>query len=86
VQGRVFGCFFDDDFGLEVIEHIGVDQVTFECDYPHQDSTWPETRQYAERALAHFSDEDVYKIVRGNALRMLDLTEETVSPTAVARS
>ena len=86
VQGRVFGCMFDDDFGVESIEHIGVDQVTFECDYPHQDSTWPETRHYAERALAHLSDEDVYKIVRGNALRMLDLTEETVSPAAVARS
>jgi len=75
VKGRIYGCVFDDDFGLEAIAHIGVDQVTFECDYPHQDSTWPETKHVAERALSHLSDEDVYKIVRGNAMKMLDLSE-----------
>ena len=86
VQGRVFGCMFDDDFGLESIEHIGIDQITFECDFPHQDSTWPDTRHYAERALGHMSDEYIYKIVRGNALRMLDLTEDTapIATTAAA--
>ena len=73
VRGRVFGCVFDDDFGMESIDHVGVDQVTFECDYPHQDSTWPHTGDVAERALSHLSEADRYKVTRGNAIRMLGL-------------
>ena len=78
--GRLFGCFFEDTFGLEVRDRIGVDSITFECDYPHQDSTWPDTQKYAETIMAGLDDETVYKIVRGNAIRMLELTE-TLAPS-----
>jgi hypothetical protein len=78
--GRLFGCFFEDTFGLEVRDSIGVDSITFECDYPHQDSTWPDTQKYAETIMAGLDDETVYKIVRGNAIRMLELTE-TLAPS-----
>jgi len=74
--GRLFGCFFDDSFGLKVRDAIGVDSITFECDYPHQDSTWPVTQSYAESILAGLDEETVYKIVRGNAIRMLELPEK----------
>jgi predicted TIM-barrel fold metal-dependent hydrolase len=73
VAGRVFGCFFEDDFGLESRDVIGVDQITFESDYPHQDSTWPNTTAYIEKTMSGLSDLDRYKILRGNAIRMLDL-------------
>jgi predicted TIM-barrel fold metal-dependent hydrolase len=71
--GRIFGCFFEDDFGLASRETIGVDQITFESDYPHQDSLWPDTRAYAERAMAGLTSDDIYKIVRDNALKLLGL-------------
>lgn len=74
-KGRIFGCFFEDTFGLEVREAVGVDSITFECDYPHQDSTWPYTNKYAEEIMADIDDETAYKILRGNAIRMLDLPE-----------
>jgi predicted TIM-barrel fold metal-dependent hydrolase len=76
VPGRVFGCFFEDDFGVAVREHVGIDQITFECDYPHQDTTWPNSKKYAERALAGVPDDEVHKIVRGNAIRLFRLPEE----------
>jgi predicted TIM-barrel fold metal-dependent hydrolase len=74
---HVFGCFFDDAHGLRSLEEIGVDTVTFETDYPHSDSTWPNTKEIAERLMKDLDDEQIYKIVRGNAIRMLslDLTE-----------
>jgi predicted TIM-barrel fold metal-dependent hydrolase len=81
VSGRVFGCFFDDDFGLTVRHDIGIGQITFESDYPHQDSTWPNTRQYAEQAMSELSPEEIYQIVRGNAIEMLGL-EETIAEYA----
>jgi len=70
---QVFGCFFRDRHGLESLDVVGVDNITFETDYPHTDSTWPQTRQVAEELMGHLPDEVVYKIVRGNAIRMLEL-------------
>lgn len=73
VPGRVYGCFFEDDFGLASRWAIGVDQITFETDYPHQDTTWPNSLAYLEKATAELSDEEIFKIVRGNAMKMLEL-------------
>ena len=70
---QVFGCFFRDKHGLDSLDAIGVDNVTFETDYPHTDSTWPDTKQVAEEMMEGLSADQVYKIVRGNAIRMLDL-------------
>jgi predicted TIM-barrel fold metal-dependent hydrolase len=75
IAGRIYGCFFEDDFGIDSRAAIGIDQITFETDYPHQDSTWPDTISYVEQALAGVSDDDVWKILRGNALQMLELPE-----------
>jgi len=71
--GRVFGCFFDDALGLELIDKIGVDQVTFETDYPHADGTWPHTKQVAEEQFGHLDQEIVDKVARDNAIKLFDL-------------
>jgi predicted TIM-barrel fold metal-dependent hydrolase len=70
---HVYGCFFDDAHGLESIESVGVDNVTFETDYPHSDSTWPNSKAVGEGLMKGLPDDVVYKIVRGNAIRMLKL-------------
>lgn len=76
MAGRVFGCFFEDDFGLVSRDVIGIDQITFESDYPHQDSLWPHTRDYAEKAMATLSPEEIEKVVRGNAITLFQLPAE----------
>jgi predicted TIM-barrel fold metal-dependent hydrolase len=70
---QVFGCFFRDQHGLNSLDVIGEDNVTFETDYPHTDSTWPHTEEVAEKMMGHLSPEVQYKILRGNAIRMLSL-------------
>ena len=72
-RDHIYGCFFDDVHGMKNIDVIGVDNVTFETDYPHSDSTWPHSLKVAMDILRDLDDETVYKIVRGNAIRMLDL-------------
>jgi predicted TIM-barrel fold metal-dependent hydrolase len=72
---HIYGCFFDDPHGLKSIEEIGVDNVTYETDYPHSDSTWPHSLKIAEEQTAGLSDEVVYKVLRGNAIKMLSLTQ-----------
>ncbi len=70
---QVYGCFFRDNFGLESLSHVGEDNTTFETDYPHTDSTWPNTLAMAEKMFADLTPEVRYKIIRGNAIRMLSL-------------
>jgi predicted TIM-barrel fold metal-dependent hydrolase len=70
---HVYACFFQDAFGLRNLDDIGVDNVTFETDYPHSDSTWPHTRKVAEESMAHLDQPTVDKICRDNAIRMLRL-------------
>jgi predicted TIM-barrel fold metal-dependent hydrolase len=70
---HITGCFFEDDFGLTVLDKIGVENVTFETDYPHQDSTWPNSKAYAEKIMGHLPQDVVNKIVRDNAIRLFDL-------------
>ena len=70
---QIYGCFFDDAFGLKNVDAIGVDNITYESDYPHSDSTWPNTRQIAEKQMKDLTDEQIYKIVRGNAIKLYDL-------------
>jgi predicted TIM-barrel fold metal-dependent hydrolase len=70
---NMYGCFFKDRHGLESLDQVGVDNITFETDYPHTDSTWPHSREIAEKLTAGLPDDAVYKIMRGNAIRMLQL-------------
>jgi predicted TIM-barrel fold metal-dependent hydrolase len=70
---QVFGCFFRDRHGIESLQSVGVDNATFETDYPHTDSTWPHTKKVAQELMAGLPDDVVYKLVRGNAIRMLEL-------------
>src|SRR4051794_11476903 len=73
---QIYGCFFRDRHGLESLDRVGVDNITFETDYPHTDSTWPETKKIAEEMVAGLDDTAIYKIMRGNAIRMLSLPND----------
>ncbi|MCU1499829.1 MAG: hypothetical protein JWM47_3782, partial [Acidimicrobiales bacterium] len=70
---NVFGCFFRDRHGLVSLDVVGEDNVTFETDYPHTDSTWPETEAVASKLVEGLTEEQIYKVMRGNAIRMLHL-------------
>jgi len=52
-------------------DHIGVDHIVLESDYPHADSTWPDTQRRAEQGLAGLPDDVVRKVTWQNASRLL---------------
>jgi predicted TIM-barrel fold metal-dependent hydrolase len=70
---NVYGCFFDDPHGLANIDAVGEDNITFETDYPHSDSTWPHTKKVAEDIMQGLTQAQVDKVCRTNAIRMLGL-------------
>jgi len=71
--GRIFGCFTADRHGLQNLSSVGEDNICFETDYPHTDTTWPYSKEYAEKMVADLDDDVAYKVLRGNAIRMLSL-------------
>jgi predicted TIM-barrel fold metal-dependent hydrolase len=70
---QIYVCFYDDVAGLEARERIGVRQIAFETDYPHQDSTWPNTRDAIARFEGLLDDDELDLVLRGNAARLLGL-------------
>jgi predicted TIM-barrel fold metal-dependent hydrolase len=70
---HVYGCFFRDRHGIDSLAIVGEDNVTFETDYPHTDSTWPRTKEVAQELMGHLPPEVIHKLLRGNAIRMLSL-------------
>jgi predicted TIM-barrel fold metal-dependent hydrolase len=63
-------CILDDRSTLPVRDRIGIDNIMFECDYPHADSTWPHTQSHLAEVLADFTDEEVEKVTFGNAAKL----------------
>ena len=75
IPGHVWGCIFDDEIGLKNRDVIGMDQICFEVDFPHADSTFPHTLEVATRICdeAGLADEEIYKLMRGNAIECFGL-------------
>jgi hypothetical protein len=69
----VYGCVINDPFGLASLDEVGVDNVTCETDYPHSDSSWPNTKEVVSKLVAGLPADHVEKVVRGNAIRLLQL-------------
>jgi predicted TIM-barrel fold metal-dependent hydrolase len=74
-MNRVYGCIFDDQHGLTSRDIVGMSQIMFETDYPHADSTYPHSRQAAEKLIANagLDEHETWQLVRGNAIRCYDL-------------
>ena len=67
---QIIACFINDAHGVENLHLMNVDNVTWECDYPHPDSSWPLTPEEAWVYLKKVEDDEVLnKITHLNAMR-----------------
>jgi predicted TIM-barrel fold metal-dependent hydrolase len=62
-------CFIDDAFGLQNIAALNEDLISYECDYPHSDTLWPEAPEYLWESIKHLTDQQIDKITHLNAMR-----------------
>ncbi len=70
---HVLTCFIDDATGLELRHKIGIENIAWECDYPHSDSTWPRSPEELARSLAGIPENEVHLVTHGNAMRAFQL-------------
>lgn len=69
LRKHIITCFIADDFGLQNIDAIGVDNITYECDYPHSDTQWPTAPEHLWNGLKHLDADVINKITWENACR-----------------
>lgn len=56
---QVYATFEEEPFGPELIPLLGAGNFMWACDYPHPDSTFPNSRQAIEHALGKLSPEEI---------------------------
>jgi predicted TIM-barrel fold metal-dependent hydrolase len=66
---RVICCFINDPVGLSLLDHFNIDNLCWESDFPHSDSTWPDGPEVNEVQFARLTDEQINKITHENAIR-----------------
>jgi len=69
---NMWGCFIDDESGVRERHAIGMDRVTWECDYPHSDCNWPHARKRLAEILADVPDDEAHMIAELNARQLLN--------------
>ena len=72
-HSNVFLGFQEDALGIRDRDIIGVDQLLWGGDYPHQESTFPRSRQIIEEILVDCTEEEKAKIAAGNSARIYGL-------------
>ena len=72
-QSNIFITFMEDGLGIRLRDEIGVDNIMWGSDFPHSESTWPESRRILGRVLADVSDADRRKMMNDTASRVYQL-------------
>ena len=66
-------CFIADPIGVHLRHEIGIDNIAWECDYPHSDSSWPEAPEELAGVTDGVPDDEINKISYENAMRWYSL-------------
>jgi predicted TIM-barrel fold metal-dependent hydrolase len=60
-------CTIDDPSTIDTRYRIGVENIMLETDYPHGDSTWPDTQSVIEQAWGHIPPAELRAMCSQNA-------------------
>jgi len=73
-QDHIMACYITDPSGLRLRDRIGIDNIAWECDYPHTDTTWPTSPEFtwSELQQAGCRDDEIHRITWENACRFFD--------------
>jgi predicted TIM-barrel fold metal-dependent hydrolase len=63
-------CTIDDPSTITTRHAIGIDHIMLEVDYPHGDSTWPDTQAVIEQAWGDLPVDELRKLTHENAARL----------------
>ena len=67
LQRNFWFCTIDDPSTIDTRHAIGVDNIMVEVDYPHGDSTWPDTQAVIEKSWGHIPPAELRAMCSENA-------------------
>jgi predicted TIM-barrel fold metal-dependent hydrolase len=67
LRRNFFFCSIDDPSAMALRHVIGVENIMVESDYPHADSTWPDTQAVLAQVFDGLPDDEVHAMTHGNA-------------------
>ncbi|MEE8263458.1 MAG: amidohydrolase family protein [Gammaproteobacteria bacterium] len=70
---QIFATFFRDTVGGHNLAWWGVDNCMWSNDFPHENSTWPDSHKYIERDLGHLPPDKRFKLLCGNVAKLYGL-------------
>jgi predicted TIM-barrel fold metal-dependent hydrolase len=81
---HILTCFIADPVGVNLRNDIGIDNICWEQDYPHSDSSWPEAPEEFAAVCEKYSvpDDDINKMTHENALRFFSFDPFQKRPRA----
>jgi predicted TIM-barrel fold metal-dependent hydrolase len=62
-------CFIADPVGVQLRHLIGIDNIAWECDYPHSDSAWPNAPEELMSVSGDVPAAELNKITYENAMK-----------------
>jgi predicted TIM-barrel fold metal-dependent hydrolase len=73
-KSQIYACFFNDAVAGHSMEWwSGVDNCMWSNDFPHPNSTWPNSRKVIERDLGHLPEERRAKLLYANVARLYNM-------------
>jgi predicted TIM-barrel fold metal-dependent hydrolase len=63
-------CMIEEPVGIQFRDHIGVDRILWECDYPHVDTPWPWSQKSVADLLGPLPADEQAAITHTNAERL----------------
>ena len=70
---QVWASFQEDHVAMSLLPFYGEGHLLWASDYPHPDSTWPNSRSVVEKQMGHLSPEDRQRLTRDNAAALYGL-------------
>jgi predicted TIM-barrel fold metal-dependent hydrolase len=70
VKDQIYSCFFNDHVCGQNLKYWGQDTVMWSNDFPHPNSTWPNSKKIIQRDLGHLPPEIQAKVLYQNVCRL----------------
>ncbi len=70
IRRQVFATFEEEPLGTSLIPLLDAENLMWACDYPHPDSTWPESRKAIDHAMGSLPVETIRKITSDNCKKL----------------
>jgi uncharacterized protein len=71
---QIYGAFWFEKAGIELRHTLGLENIMWESDYPHNTSTYPDSWKFVEQTLEDVPEAERKPLLYGNALHVYKLT------------